>query len=159
MTLPFLKSVPGEDPVRLERHFNATVDRMYRAWTDPNELLQWFGPGQERLSSAKADVCAGGLWEFSYADRNGVQDTLKGEYVEVVPNSRLVFTWTHERRSGDGVVRTTAPSLVTVTFQERKAGVTLTLLHERIVEKSGRLGVAEGWNGAFGNLARLLVSA
>ncbi len=156
MKLPFLKSVPGADPVVVEGVFNTSAARLFRAWTNPDEIVRWFGPGDTPLLSARVDPREGGLWEFAYSERDGVQDVMTGEYVFVVQDEQLIFTWRHERRLSGGNVEKTSPSLVTVTFEDVDGGARLHLRHERIVRESGRLGVADGWSGSFSNLQQLV---
>ncbi|MDJ0917032.1 MAG: SRPBCC domain-containing protein [Woeseiaceae bacterium] len=156
MKLPFLKSVPGEDPVIVEGVFNSSAARLFRAWTIPDEILRWFGPGDAPLLSARLDPRKGGLWEFAYSKRDGVQDVMTGEYVHVAQDEQLVFTWRHERRLSGGKVEKTLPSLVTVTFEDVEGGARLHLRHERIVRERGRLGVGDGWSRSFANLQRFV---
>ena len=158
MSLPFLKSPLGDEPVVVEGHFNASPERVFRAWTDSNEAKAWFGPGGNGLHSAKIDARAGGRWRFDYGVNDGRRDVLEGKYLEVIADSRLVFSWVHERHFEDGRVETTAPSQVTVTFASARDGTFVRLVHERIVRKSGRLGVGEGWDGTFASLEAYLAA-
>ena len=58
--MSFLKSPAGTDPVIVEGLFRAPVARVYRAWTDPAQLVAWFGPAPKAMVSAEADVRVGG---------------------------------------------------------------------------------------------------
>jgi len=156
MSLPFLKSPLGDEPVVVEGHFNVSPERVFRAWTDSQEVKAWFGPGGEGAHVVTVDPRVGGRWRLDYGLNKGQRDVLEGKYLEVVANSRLVFSWIHERRFDDGRVETTAPSQVTVTFAATPDGTFLRLVHERIVKKAGRLGVGEGWNGTFASLENYL---
>jgi len=156
MNLPFLKSPLGDEPVVVEGHFNVPPERVFRAWTDGKEVKAWFGPGGNGAHVVTVDARIGGRWRIDYGDNNGQRDVLEGKYLEVVADSRLVFSWIHERRFDDGHVETTAPSQVTVTFAATPDGTFVRLVHERIVKKAGRLGVAEGWNGTFTRLEEYL---
>ncbi len=158
MSLPFLKSPLGDEPVVVEGHFNASPERVFRAWTDGKEMKAWFGPGGNGLYTARVDARVGGRWRLDYGDNNGQRDVLEGQYLEVVTDSRLVFSWIHERRFDDGHVEKTAPSQVTVTFAATSDGTFVRLVHERIVKKAGRLGVGEGWNGTFARLEEYLAT-
>ena len=155
MSLDFLKSPPGQDPVVVEGHFNTSAARLFRTWTDPDELMQWFGPSPRGLVSARLDVEPGGIWECAFPAREGRTDKLTGEYLAVKQDSRLVFTWEHHRAHADGAVEKTPASLVTVTFTDTPRGARLHLLHERIEEEGGRLGVTDGWRGSFARIAAL----
>ncbi len=154
MSLPFLKSVPGGEPVIVEGVFKASPDRVFRAWTDESEVASWFGPGDRGLAAAEIDLRVGGAWRFDYGLRGGRRDVLRGEYLDILPGKRLVFSWIHERTKPEGDVEATPASQVTITFDASGGGTSVRLVHERIVQEAGRLGVGEGWNDSFANLGK-----
>ena len=158
MSLPFLKSPLGDEPVVVEGHFNAPPERVFRAWTEKDEIESWFGPGGNGVHTAEVDLRVGGRWRFDYGPGSKQRDVLEGKYLEVVTGSRLVFSWIHERRFDDGRVETTTPSRVTITFAATHEGTFVRLVHERIARKAGRLGVGEGWSGAFASLEQHLAT-
>ncbi|GAB5467067.1 MAG: SRPBCC domain-containing protein [Rhodospirillales bacterium] len=158
MSLPFLKSPQGQEPVVVEGGFRAAPERVFRAWTDPEEIKKWFGPGGGGLQSASIDLRVGGAWRFDFPAAEGRRDSLHGEYLEIDPGRRLVFSWTHLRAFDDGREEVTPASQVTVTFEPSDQGAFVRLLHERIAREAGRLGVGEGWNGAFASLERLFAT-
>lgn len=148
MSLPFLVSPKGEEPVRLHGRFPASPARLFRAWTDPAELEKWFGPGTAS-KRVRADVRNGGDWSAEFDGPDGAKDTLKGAYLTVEPDRKLSFSWVHERVKPDGTVETTKESKVTVTFEPDGDGTHLDLVHEGIVREEGRSGVGGGWNACF----------
>ncbi|MEM9222309.1 MAG: SRPBCC domain-containing protein [Pseudomonadota bacterium] len=157
MSLPFIKSPPGETPVVAEIEVAASTARAFRAFTDPADIKKWFGPGEPSLARAHVELRTGGLWEFAFsAGEDGQIDTLRGSYLEIRPGERLVFTWQHERVLADGQRETTAQSLVTVTFETSGKGAFVRLVHEGIAARSGRLGVADGWNHSMQRIAALV---
>ena len=156
MSLPFLKSPVGEEPVVIEGTFRASASRLFRAWTTADELRQWFGPGDSGPSEVTVDAKVGGLWECVFSDDPNHSDILRGEYVEVLPDRRLVFTWRHIRTRPDHKLSETAMSLVTVEFEDVGHETRLRLVHEQIVSESGRLGVGGGWDSTFGKLQRFV---
>ncbi|MEM7778093.1 MAG: SRPBCC domain-containing protein [Pseudomonadota bacterium] len=152
MNLDVLKSEPGAEPVVVEAIFRTTADRLYQAWTDPDELLQWFGKGDPGLATADIDLRVGGQWRFAFGQREGRQDALRGEYLAIEQGRRLVFSWIHERTFADGNVEASAQSQVSVTFEPRPGGTFVRLVHEAIVERDSRLGVGRGWTQSFARL-------
>ncbi|MEO0997762.1 MAG: SRPBCC domain-containing protein [Pseudomonadota bacterium] len=156
--MPFLKSEPGAEPVVVEGIFRAPPDRVFRAWTDENEVASWFGPGDGRLASAQIDLRVGGAWRFDYGLHEGRRDVLRGEYLDILPGKRLVFSWVHERTTADGEVEVTPGSQVSITFDAAGGGTSVRLVHERISRETGRLGVGEGWSGTFVNLTKRFVA-
>src|ERR1700745_130450 len=97
---------PDAQPsLTLTRRFNAPLEKVYAAWTDPQSLIQWFMPPSVVPGTVKAemDLRVGGKYRFSFHKDDGEYFEVGGVYREVVPNARLVFTWawhsTPERES------------------------------------------------------------
>jgi uncharacterized protein YndB with AHSA1/START domain len=113
--------------------------------------VEWFGPHETVAGSVRAemDVRAGGRYEVSFKTKDGEYHRVGGTYREVVPNSRLVFSWawhsTPERES-----------LVTVTVAEDGEGSLLTLHHEQFADETARDGHKRGWTGTLDKLEQFL---
>jgi len=94
---------------------------------------------------AKMDVRSGGSYQMNFQTEDGENHQVGGVYREVVPDSRLVFTWawhsTPERES-----------LVTVTVAKDGEGSILTLLHEQFFDQQARDGHLRGWTGTLDKL-------
>jgi uncharacterized protein YndB with AHSA1/START domain len=71
---------------------DAPREKLYRAWTDPEVITQWFTPHPWKTTSAVVDVRAGGANTIVMADPDGNEFPNRGIYLEVVPNKKLVFT-------------------------------------------------------------------
>ncbi len=156
MTLAFLKSPTGEDPVIVEGMFKASPERMFRAWTRPEEVVIWFKKGLGRLESADIDLRIGGRWRFSYAMTDGRRDTLLGRYLAIDPGRRLEFSWTHEVARELGATETSRESHVTVTFTPSEVGTRMRLVHAGIAREDARLGVSGGWSDSFARISAAL---
>lgn len=134
----------------LRRRLNAPPALVFAAWTKPEHLVRWFGPGQTIQDSVKAqmDVRVGGTFRIGFKTDDGGYHEVAGTYREVVENSRLVFTWawhsTPERES-----------LVTVTITGEGQQSTLTLLHEHFFDDAARAGHERGWTGTLDKLQAL----
>ena len=155
MTLPFLKSAPGKEPVVVEGVFAAPVERVYRAWTDAEELKAWFGLKPNSILAIDVDLRVGGRWQFVMVRDDEGQTSLFGEYLVIEPGRRLAFSWHSLRENVDGSREESAPSKVTVTFTAQGAATAVHLTHETIVAEEGRLGVSRGWNASFASLTDL----
>ena len=80
--------------LRLRRRFDAPVERVWRAWTDPQALMRWFGPAEtRRVLRAETDVRVGGAYQVGFSTEDGLEHHASGYYREVEPLRRLVFTW------------------------------------------------------------------
>lgn len=133
----------------LKRRLRADPARVFRAWTNPEDLGRWFGPGPAEVTKAEVDLREGGRYHIVFRTvDDGESHDVSGEYREVVPDEKLVFTWcwisTPER-----------VSLVTVTCKPDGDGTILTLLHEQFFDEAARDRHAWGWNGSLDKLEAL----
>jgi len=76
----------------ISRVLNAPREKLYRAWTEPSLMVQWFTPPPFVTTHAETDVRAGGSSLIVMRSPDGVEFPNRGIYLEVVPNERLVFT-------------------------------------------------------------------
>jgi len=81
----------------LTRLINAPREKVYRAWTDPELLKQWFAPLPYTTPVAELDVRPGGANLIVMRGPDGKDMPNRGVYLEVVPNERLVFTDAYTR--------------------------------------------------------------
>jgi len=86
---------PDQDAISLEVQIAAPPDRVFQALTDPNQLMQWWGQkGLYHHTKWTADVRPGGEWRSEgVGDADGSPYHVSGEYLEVDPPQRLVYTW------------------------------------------------------------------
>ena len=135
----------------LTRQLNASPEKVYAAWAEPEKLVQWFGPAKVKPGSVKAetDIRVGGRYRISFKQEGGEYSEVGGVYREVVPNRRLVFTWawhsTPERES-----------LVRIELKPEGAGTLLTFHHEQFADETARDNHERGWNELFGSLEKYL---
>ncbi len=92
--MPHAANPPDADAreLVLTRLIDAPRDKLYRCWTEPALIVQWFTPPPWRTIHAETDVRAGGASYIVMQGPDGTEMTNRGVYLEVVPNARLVFT-------------------------------------------------------------------
>ena len=133
----------------IKRRFNAPPEKVFSAWTDPEKIKRWMGPGEIKTVCAEADLRVGGHYRIVMLTPTGEEHDVGGVYREVVPNEKLVYSWawksTPERES-----------LVTVTFKGEGSGTLLTITHEQFFDEAARDGHQGGWNGALVKLEKYL---
>jgi len=136
--------------VRVMQRIRATPERLFRAWTDPQELAHWWrmdGPGWS-FSGATIDLKVGGRYRLAMTSPDGKAHVAIGEYQEIQRPTRLAFTWEWEdeaSRVGD--------TLVTVELSDVGDNVTeVVLTHERFADAARAAGHESGWT----QLLRLL---
>jgi uncharacterized protein YndB with AHSA1/START domain len=131
--------------VTIVRRIKATPARVWAAITQPDLMMQWWGPDAGPTLSVVADVRPGGRFSVVFRLLNGEQHNPTGIYQEVVPEKRLAFTWaipgTPERES-----------LVTFRLEPFEGGTVLTLTHEQLPDEAARISHEDGWKGLLDKL-------
>jgi uncharacterized protein YndB with AHSA1/START domain len=139
------------DPVELRYTIDAPRAEVFRAWTDPNELRRWWGPGEFTCPEAEVDLRPGGSYRLVMQPAAGDPFVLGGTYREVDPPARLVYTWRWETGpAADG-----SESLVTVEFHDRGDRTELALTHSEFPEAHGPEPYKMGWEGGVVKFAAL----
>jgi len=113
----------GENEVVVVREFEAPRELVWRAYTTPELVAQWWPGGQGRTTSVEIDLRVGGRWRFAMVARGGFEVAFHGVYREIVPGERIVNTEVYEAEP-DG------EALVTVAFAESEGRTTLTFVTE-----------------------------
>lgn len=150
--------------VRLIRTFDAPRSLVWKAWTEPARFMQWWGPAQFTSPVYEIDLRVGGkfLWCMELPD--GQRTYTNGEYLEVVPDERLVYTTSFADEHGTSVPAThygmteniAMEMRVTVVFEESGGKTTMTLTHEGIPAGELQESSAQGWGESFDKLAASL---
>ena len=138
--------------ISLQQHYAATPERVFRAWTTPDELKRWWNPGADyACHKAEIDPRVGGTYFITMDCPNGSQRSVKGKYLEVDPPRRLVFTWLHE---GHDMSKET---IVSVTMDPAPGGGCLmTLKHEGFPDNNMAREHAQGWSRIVGSMEKAL---
>jgi uncharacterized protein YndB with AHSA1/START domain len=136
--------------VRMTRTVPAPREEVFRAWTDPERLKQWFGPGEFTIPEAEMDVRPGGEYLIVMQAPDGNRLRLKGAYREIQPPERLVFTWSW------GLMWDGAPdSVVTVEFREAGDATELVLTHGDFDSDGELAPYRGGWESGLDKLERV----
>jgi uncharacterized protein YndB with AHSA1/START domain len=139
----------------ITRSFDAPRALVWKAWTDPEHFLNWWGPRDHPAVDVEMDVRVGGRWRHCLrSTETGADLRHGGVFREVVEPVRLVFTFMWEEEGERGV-----ETVVTVTFAER-GGKTLMTFHQAPFQSDFQRDDHDGgWNSTFDRLAELLTSA
>jgi uncharacterized protein YndB with AHSA1/START domain len=134
----------------IKRHYPVPVERVFKAWTDPQALRQWFGPSDEgKILGSETDLKVGGRYRIVMQMPSGEQHRVGGVYREIVPNEKLVFTWAWESTPE-------RESVVTVQMKSAGGGTDMTLTHEHFFDEAARDRHQHGWIGTLERLGRFL---
>lgn len=131
----------------ITRLIPAPREKIYRAWTEPELLKQWFAPLPFTTPTVELDVRAGGSNRIVMRDPQGNDYPNRGVYLEVVKNERLVFTdaytgaWTPSEK----------PFMTVIVSLEDEAGqtrYTARVLHWTVADREAheKMGFHPGWN-------------
>lgn len=147
-----LKSVPGVDPIEMDGLFPAPPARLFKAWTTPEEVVQWFGAAPGSLETAEIDLTVGGRWRFTFSEQDGVKVGFQGEYLEIIPDARLVFSWQFIRITDGTLEPTSVESRVEINLEAEGKATRMRLIHSATPDDDTRLGFVRGWTAGLGNL-------
>jgi len=155
MTFEFVKTEPGADPIIIEGYFAATPEKVFQAWTDSDIVMKWFGPAPNSLHSAKIDLRPGGAWQFLKSKDQEKSVGFEGEYLDIQPGERLVFTWFKIILYANGERESTPKSQVEIIFTAKGNGTNVRLSHSAVQNEEMRRGFAGGWEFAFNTMSAL----
>ncbi len=136
----------------LKHTFNASPARVYKAWTDPDILREFMCVSGNARVDAQTDVRLGGSFRIVMHREDGEQFIATGTYRELVPNERIVCTWSWEE-DDPALARETILSL---EFAPRGTQTELTLTHENFRDAQQRDNHAKGWGAMLVELERVL---
>jgi uncharacterized protein YndB with AHSA1/START domain len=147
--MPLAQKSPIQKPsLTLKRHYAAPIEKVYRAWTDPEALTRWFGPSDDgRILVAETNPKVGGRYRIVMEMPSGEQHRVGGVYREIVPNEKLTFTWAWESTPE-------RESLVTVKLKKAGNGTDMTLIHVQFFDEAARDRHEHGWTGTLERLGR-----
>ncbi|HEX6576474.1 MAG TPA: SRPBCC domain-containing protein [Gemmatimonadaceae bacterium] len=138
----------------ITRVFDAPRERVWKAWTDAEDMKYWSSPCGFAIPVSEGDLKAGGYWKAVMVKPDGTRLPLGGTYREIVPPGKLVFThaWLDESD------RPTSPETVcTVLLESRGDKTRMTFRQTGFTSSESQKGHEGGWSESFDKLADLLV--
>ena len=136
----------------VRRTIRATPARLFAAWTQPEQLLAWWGPAAVTCIAAEIDLRVGGRYRLGNQFPDGNIIWIFGEFERVESPQLLIYTWR---------LREEAPvsERVTVRFEARDAGSTeIVIIHERLLDQASQAEHERGWFGCLDGLAEFLAA-
>ncbi len=148
----------------LARVFDAPRERVWKAWTEPEEFKRWWGPKGFTVPSCTIDLRVGGRYLYCMRSPDGMDYWATGVYREIVPPKKLVATDSFADAKGHVVpatayglsAETPLEMLHTVTFEDLDGKTKLTLRHAGLPEGPDLTGAEQGWSESFERLAASL---
>jgi uncharacterized protein YndB with AHSA1/START domain len=147
---------PGETEsnttVRVTRFFQASRQRVYRAWTEPELLMRWFIEDDGDMEIRELDLRIGGRYRFE-GTAAGRPWALEGTFLDVKAPERLVYTWKWE---DDPSLGGPGDTVVTVEFRDLGDATQLTVTQEGFANTLARNEHNQGWIGCLDRLGGLV---
>lgn len=143
----FLEGPPAVKALEVKRVVNAPIERVWKAFTDPSDLKQWFAPEDMSTPIAEVDLKKGGSLKITMKGKDG-EYTAVGKYKTIEPPNKLVFTWLW--------VGTQEPEMqISVMLKNIETDRTeVILLHENFPDEKSYNEHQKGWESTFNKLSR-----
>ena len=120
-------TLPTDEQILIKREFDAPKHLVYKAWTTPELVRRWWHAKRGEVTVVDIDLRVGGRWRYVMVADDGFEVGFHGEYLEVVPNERIVSTEVYEGLP-EGVSEEEGATVNTATFTEADGRTTLTIL-------------------------------
>jgi len=138
----------ADDELLITRDFDAPASLLFTLWSDPKHFRNWMGPEGFDCPEAEIDFRVGGRYRGMIRSSTHGDSWFGGEYREIAPPTRLVFTWIWDTGPA-GEVET----LITINFREHSDGKTTMKFHQSpflsIERRDSHIG---GWSSLFNKL-------
>ncbi len=139
--------------VFVRRRFRASRKEVFRAFTDPEQLVRWFSPSADIATEVlEHDLRLGGSYRLGFIFSDGERNIVRGSFRELEPPERLAFTWTWEPPDPHAGIET----LVTIVLRVDGAETEVIVSHDRFPTNESRDRHEAGWATTFDRLEMLL---
>lgn len=147
-------TTPTEDTIRYERFFAAAPKQVFKAYTDPDMMLQWFGTPDSPLKEVVSDFRKGGAFKFVWESADPAGMVMHGTWLEIDPPRLIKSTenWDDDWTGGEVI------NIVEFNAQDGGTLLVLTSRYSSQAARDGAMPAAEGFEICLENLAALLAA-
>lgn len=142
------------EPLIVSRHFKAPRERVFAAFSSGPMLSQWLGPANGKVLSCDVDFKVGGKYRYAFNSPEMGDMAVNGEYREITPPSKIVFTWQWE----DDEDWAKVTSVITIDLVAQGAETELRLTQVGFPVQESRDNHGRGWGMCFDRLEGLLAA-
>jgi uncharacterized protein YndB with AHSA1/START domain len=148
-------TLPTDETILITREFDAPRHLVYRAWTTPELVRRWWSANRGEVAVAEIDLRVGGTWRYVMVADGGFEVAFHGEYLEIVPNERIVSTEVYE-----GMPEGEAVNTLTLTEADGRTTLTILVQHTTREHRDAHIesGMEDGMQDAMDLLERVVVS-
>jgi uncharacterized protein YndB with AHSA1/START domain len=148
-------TLPADDQILITREFDAPRHLVFRAWTEPDLIRRWWHANRGEIRSVEVDLRVGGTWRYVMVADGDVEVAFHGEFLEIVPDERVVHTEVYEAMPD-------SQALETIEFSEVD-GRTLVTMLVQLKKKEHRdayieSGMEDGLQDALDMLEEVAIS-
>ena len=145
-----------EHELVITRVFDAPRHLVFKAWTEPERLMRWWGPRGFEMTTCKIDLRPGGSYRFHMRSPEGTEHRSHGIFREVAEPERLVMAGGWVDADGKPI---SPETMLTVTFEEHEGKTMLTLHNSGFGSATARDSHRGGWSSSLDCLAEYLAAA
>jgi uncharacterized protein YndB with AHSA1/START domain len=142
-------TLPADTQILVTREFNAPRHLVFKAWTTPELIRRWWNADRGTVTIAEVDLRVGGAWRYVMTANGGFEVAFHGEYLEIVPDERIVSTEIYEGAPE-------AEAVSTFTLTESGGRTTLTLLVQHTSQEHRDLHINSGMEDGMQDALDLL---
>ena len=152
------EAIPSAAPsnvreLRITRTFDAPRELVFKAWTDPQHLANWWGPRGYATPKCEMDARPGGSYQFLMRAADGREVVWSGVCREFVAPERLVLTCTIRNTDGSLI---SAETILTLTLEDQQGRTRLTL-HQGVFDSEANAAAHKsGWSDALDRIGEHL---
>ena len=159
MTRTDIVAVPGLPQIVITRDFRAPRDLLFRAYTDPELLVQWLGPRTVRMTVDRLDARDGGTWRYVHHQPDGEEHAFHGVYHGTPSPDGIVQTYEYERMPGHVSLNTiTSTSAAARRCSARTPCSSRSVTGTATCSPGWRMASAPPWTGSAELLATLITA-
>jgi len=142
-------TLPTDTQILIRREFAAPRHLVYKAWTTPELIKQWWSAKRGQVTVAEVDLRVGGKWRYVMVADGGLEVAFHGEYREIIPNERIVSTEVFEGMPD-------AEAVDTLTFSEVAGRTSVTILVQHTSREHRDAHLNSGMEGGLQDALDLL---
>jgi uncharacterized protein YndB with AHSA1/START domain len=148
-------TLPTGEQILITREFDAPRHLVYRAWTTPELVRRWWHAGRGEVTVVEIDLRVGGTWRYVMAAAGGVEVGFHGEFLEIVPDARIVSTEVYE-----GMPDAAAVNTLTLAVVDGRTTLAILVQHTSKEHRDAHVesGMEEGLQDAMDLLEEVAAS-
>ncbi len=135
-------TLPTDEQILIKREFDAPRHLVFRAMTTPELVRRWWHAKRGEVTACEIDLRVGGTWRYAMVTPDGFEVAFHGEYVEIVPDERIVTREVYEGLP-EGVTEEQGGTVNTATFADAGDGRTELTLLIQATSKAARDAIIE----------------